>query len=223
MRGLHRGGGADFADDMLAEAARRWPGAEFRHCDAEDMPFEDERFDAVASNFGFLHFPYPEVALAETARVLKSWRKARLHRLDARRGPQVPDGAGHPGTRRPGRPPRDPARPNPSWKTTKNARAGHDGGRASPPPELTGFTLYMRAEEPARIIEVFEKSTRAHGPRASPPRRQKPERRYAKRWSGCCASMRAREPSQVPMQARLISAEEEVEPFMSMRSAQRPR
>ena len=33
------------------------------------MPFEDERFGAVASNFGFLHFPYPEVALAETARV----------------------------------------------------------------------------------------------------------------------------------------------------------
>ena len=67
--------GADFAPDMVADAARRWPGAEFRHCDAEEMPFEDERFDAVASNFGFLHFPHPEIVLAHTARVLKSGGK----------------------------------------------------------------------------------------------------------------------------------------------------
>ena len=196
--------GADFADDMLAEAARRWPGAEFRHCDAEDMPFEDERFDAVASNFGFLHFPYPEVALAETTRVLKpggklaftAWTHDAGHRSLMARAikehgdPDVPLVSGP---------------PEPFLEDDeKCARVMTAGGFTKP--EISGFTLYMEAEEPARLIDVFEKSTvRTASRLASQTAEARDKIRVA-----LVDMLREYESEgviQVPMQARLISAE----------------
>ena len=122
------------------------------------MPFEDARFDAVASNFGFLHFPYPEVALAETARVLEdqegklaftAWTHDAGHRslmaraIQEHGDPDVPLVAGP---------------PEPFLEDdAKCAHVMQAAGFAAP--EITGFTLYMEAQEPARIIEVFEKST----------------------------------------------------------------
>jgi SAM-dependent methyltransferase len=44
----------------------------FQVGDAEHLPFQDASFDAVLINFGILHFPNPDKALAEAERVLKT-------------------------------------------------------------------------------------------------------------------------------------------------------
>jgi SAM-dependent methyltransferase len=62
----------DFAPNMLAIACSRSPEAEFHEGDAENLPFEGGRFDAVVCSLGILHFPNPELAVAEAFRVLKS-------------------------------------------------------------------------------------------------------------------------------------------------------
>jgi SAM-dependent methyltransferase len=61
----------DFAPNMVAVARSLCPEAEFREADAEDLPFGDGRFDAVVCSLGILHFPNPEVAVAEAFRVLR--------------------------------------------------------------------------------------------------------------------------------------------------------
>ena len=63
--------GIDFAASMVAEAGRTYPAARFREGDAEDLPFDDESFDAAVCAFGMLHFARPERAAAEAHRVLK--------------------------------------------------------------------------------------------------------------------------------------------------------
>ncbi len=63
--------GVDFSAAMVEEAKRRFPGVEFAEGDAESLPFEDARFDAVLMNFGVLHLARPEQAIAEAARVLR--------------------------------------------------------------------------------------------------------------------------------------------------------
>jgi ubiquinone/menaquinone biosynthesis C-methylase UbiE len=45
---------------------------EWREADAEDLPFEDGRFDVVASTFGAMFAPRPQVAAAELFRVVRS-------------------------------------------------------------------------------------------------------------------------------------------------------
>jgi SAM-dependent methyltransferase len=62
--------GIDLAPRMVAIAAAQYPGLDFRQGDAENLPFPDQSFDAVASNFGIGHFPRPEQAIREFARVL---------------------------------------------------------------------------------------------------------------------------------------------------------
>ena len=196
--------GADFAPDMVADAARRWPGAEFRHCDAEDMPFEDERFDAVVSNFGFLHFPHPEIVLAHTARVLKSggklaftvWTHDAGHRALMARAIQEHGDTSVPLVAGPPDPFPDDAK--------KCARALKEAGFTAP--EIADLTLYMQAEEPGRIIEVFEKSTVRTASRLNS---QTPEAREKIR-EALMEMLREYEREgiiQVPMQARLISAQ----------------
>jgi len=63
--------GLDISDNMLAVAKFNCPQGEFRQGEGEQLPFEDGRFDAVVCNFGILHFPGPEKAMAEAYRVLK--------------------------------------------------------------------------------------------------------------------------------------------------------
>ncbi len=196
--------GADFAPDMLAQASRRWPGAEFRLCDAEDMPFEDARFDAVASNFGFLHFPHPEVALAETTRVLRSggklaftaWTHDAGHRALMARAikehgdPDVPLVAGP---------------PEPFLEDDeKCARVMEAAGFSTP--DITGFTLYMRADEPAHLIDVFEKSTVRTASRLASQTAEAREK-IREALVGMLREYESEGTIQVPMQARLISAE----------------
>ena len=62
--------GLDYVQSMVDEARTQHPGIEFRQGDAEELPFEDAVFDAVVCNFGILHFPNPERAIAEACRVL---------------------------------------------------------------------------------------------------------------------------------------------------------
>jgi SAM-dependent methyltransferase len=68
-RGAARVVGVDIAPRMIAIAAALYPSIDFRQGDAERLEFEDESFDAVLSNFGIGHFPRPELAVAELARV----------------------------------------------------------------------------------------------------------------------------------------------------------
>ena len=71
-RGAQSVVGADLSPRMVALAASLHPGVEFREADAEALPFDAGAFDAVVSNFGVGHFPRPERAVAEFARVLAS-------------------------------------------------------------------------------------------------------------------------------------------------------
>lgn len=63
--------GLDFSPRMVELARSRAPTLDFQTGDAEALPFPDQSFDAVTTNFGVLHFSRPEVALAEAARVLR--------------------------------------------------------------------------------------------------------------------------------------------------------
>jgi ubiquinone/menaquinone biosynthesis C-methylase UbiE len=62
--------GVDIAEAMLARARRLQPQLDFRHGNAEALPFSDGSFDAVVANFALLHLGRPEQAAAEFARVL---------------------------------------------------------------------------------------------------------------------------------------------------------
>ncbi len=62
--------GVDFSSNMVAEAREHCPTVEFLEADAERLPFADDSFDAVVMNFGLLHLPSPERAIAEAFRVL---------------------------------------------------------------------------------------------------------------------------------------------------------
>jgi ubiquinone/menaquinone biosynthesis C-methylase UbiE len=63
--------GLDFSGEVIEIAKRNVPQAEFRQGDAQDLPFEDESFDAVVCGYGVIHVPEPEKALLEAHRVLR--------------------------------------------------------------------------------------------------------------------------------------------------------
>lgn len=67
--------GVDFSENMVALAAKNFSELDFQKADAEDLPFPGDSFDVVLINFGVLHFPSPEKALAEAYRVLKAGGK----------------------------------------------------------------------------------------------------------------------------------------------------
>jgi SAM-dependent methyltransferase len=67
--------GADIADVMLEHArtvaAKQGLDIEYRHADAESLPFASRSFDSVISTFGVMFVGRPEAAAAELARVVK--------------------------------------------------------------------------------------------------------------------------------------------------------
>ncbi|MBW8270266.1 class I SAM-dependent methyltransferase [Caldovatus aquaticus] len=69
-RGARAVAGVDLAPRMVALAAARHPGIAFQVADAEALPFPSASFDAVVCGFGLGHFPRPEAAVAECARVV---------------------------------------------------------------------------------------------------------------------------------------------------------
>ena len=61
----------DFAETMIAAARRNVPTADCQLGDAQNLPYEDDTFDAVVCGFGLLHVPEPDRALVEIHRVLR--------------------------------------------------------------------------------------------------------------------------------------------------------
>lgn len=61
----------DFSAAMATLARSEVPGAPVVRASALALPWRDGSLDAVVSNLGLLHFPDPERALAEAARVLR--------------------------------------------------------------------------------------------------------------------------------------------------------
>jgi ubiquinone/menaquinone biosynthesis C-methylase UbiE len=73
-RTVDRAVGVDLSEGMIDrahEVARATPNVEFSVADAEALPFEDATFTAVLCTTSFHHYPSPERAVAEMARVLK--------------------------------------------------------------------------------------------------------------------------------------------------------
>lgn len=68
--------GIDFSDAMLAEARKRHAGIDFHAAPAEQLPFDDGEFDAVAGNFVLHHSGNPKAVLTEALRVLKPGGRA---------------------------------------------------------------------------------------------------------------------------------------------------
>jgi SAM-dependent methyltransferase len=63
--------GTDFAENMIEIATKRFPHIEFKVADAEDVPYPDEEFDLVISNYTAHHFARPQTVFEEARRVLK--------------------------------------------------------------------------------------------------------------------------------------------------------
>ena len=63
--------GIDFSPAMLRQARQGHPHLHLDEGDAETLPYADDSFDAVVSNFGVHHAPNPEKAIAEAFRVLR--------------------------------------------------------------------------------------------------------------------------------------------------------
>lgn len=63
--------GVDFSENMIQLARKYFPKLSFQEGDAQELDFPDESFDAVAMNFGILHFAQPQRSVAEVYRVLK--------------------------------------------------------------------------------------------------------------------------------------------------------
>ena len=65
--------GLDLSDEMIRVAnGKTIPGAEFVSGSADKLPWPDESFDIVTCSQSFHHYPYPEKAMREAWRVLKS-------------------------------------------------------------------------------------------------------------------------------------------------------
>src|SRR5580765_4739974 len=62
--------GLDLSPEMLAVAARLSPALRWRQGSADSLPFADQSFDAVVSQFGLMFFPDPVAGLREMMRVL---------------------------------------------------------------------------------------------------------------------------------------------------------
>ena len=61
----------DFSENMIRIASERFPHIDFRVADAEAVPFEDNAFDVVVSNYTAHHFARPKIVFAEAGRLLK--------------------------------------------------------------------------------------------------------------------------------------------------------
>ena len=63
--------GLDFSGAQVELARKTHPEIEFFTGNAQELPFDDQTFDAVVMGFGMNHLPEPEKAAQEALRVLK--------------------------------------------------------------------------------------------------------------------------------------------------------
>ncbi len=83
--------GVDLAPGMVSLARSLHPEVAFREADVEALPFGGDSFDALVCSFGLGHFPRPERAVAECARVTAPggrlafawWDDPARHRIQA--------------------------------------------------------------------------------------------------------------------------------------------
>ncbi|MEZ4417362.1 MAG: methyltransferase domain-containing protein [Gemmatimonadota bacterium] len=75
--------GLDANPEMLEVAQRVAPGLEWRRGRAEALPFDDDNFDAVVSQFGFMFFDDQVGALREMMRVLRPGGRLAVSVCDA--------------------------------------------------------------------------------------------------------------------------------------------
>jgi ubiquinone/menaquinone biosynthesis C-methylase UbiE len=68
----------DFAENMVTIARQRCPEADIQNADAENLPFQANRFDAVVCSLGILHLPDPKRAIAEAPYCPKTHPMLRL-------------------------------------------------------------------------------------------------------------------------------------------------
>ena len=103
---------SDFSSGQVelgkARTAAEGLDVEWVVADAEDLPFEDDRFDCVASVFGAMFAPRPDRAASEMFRVVKAggtvgmanWGRygsqGELFECMAKHGPQLPEGVPNP-------------------------------------------------------------------------------------------------------------------------------
>lgn len=103
---------SDFAPGQVelgrARTAAEGLDVEWVVADAEDLPFEDDRFDCAASTFGAMFAPRPERVASELFRVVKpggtvgmaNWGRygsqGELFECMAKYGPQLPEGVPNP-------------------------------------------------------------------------------------------------------------------------------
>jgi ubiquinone/menaquinone biosynthesis C-methylase UbiE len=81
MLTVGRACGIDLSPAMIARARARATGVanvEFQVGDAENIPYDDARFDAVMCSSSFHHYPHPVCVLREFRRVLKPGGRAYL-------------------------------------------------------------------------------------------------------------------------------------------------
>ena len=64
--------GLDFSEQVIEVARHNVPDADFRQGDAQQLPFDDDHFDAVVCGYGVMHVPDPSKALGEMRRVVKT-------------------------------------------------------------------------------------------------------------------------------------------------------
>lgn len=82
--------GVDVADAMVAQARSLHPHVQFLQGGAEDLPFPNASFDAVAANFLLPHLGRPERAAAEMRRVLSPGGKVALSTWDLPAASRIP-------------------------------------------------------------------------------------------------------------------------------------
>jgi len=63
--------GLDLSHEMVMRSRERLPEAVIVEGDAENMPFDDQLFDAVSCHMSLHHHPHPERSLEEMHRILK--------------------------------------------------------------------------------------------------------------------------------------------------------
>lgn len=75
--------GLDPNEDMLAVARQKSASIEWRNGRAESLPFPDDSFDAVVSQFGFMFFEDQRAALREAMRVVRPGGRVAVAVCDA--------------------------------------------------------------------------------------------------------------------------------------------
>lgn len=148
---------ADISAGMVAAGRERSAAEgvdiEWLEADAEELPFEDARFDCVGSVFGAMLAPRPRVAAEEMFRVVRPGGTVGMTAW-------VPEGATYEMFqvgRRHG-PPRDPEVPLlEEWADEDTVRERFDGLAGTI--ELTRGTLPWTAESPEEFVAQMERHT----------------------------------------------------------------